>query len=184
MKKKRKSRSDRLDNLVDSLSHIYCTENTSRSHRLPAKLTDMITGVVVGGSSRSRAVSSAASTTATTATFGGGGGKKRARRTSSTATMSTSNNEDEYVDVDEVSVASILSPNISSLISAAAASINKTAREDSKMVDSLANENNNHLGVTNAKKKNKKRIKLEESVKNEQPALDPVPEIEVFRVEM
>lgn len=35
-------RGDRLDNLVDSLSHIYCTENESRSHKLPIKFSNMI----------------------------------------------------------------------------------------------------------------------------------------------
>ena len=35
-------RGDRLDNLVDSLSHIYCTENETRSHKLPKKFSNMI----------------------------------------------------------------------------------------------------------------------------------------------
>ncbi|CAF0870228.1 unnamed protein product [Brachionus calyciflorus] len=33
---------DRLDNLVDSLSHIYCTENETREHKLPQKFSNMI----------------------------------------------------------------------------------------------------------------------------------------------
>lgn len=37
-----KTRGDRLDNLVDSLSHIYCTDNETRSHKLPQKFTNMI----------------------------------------------------------------------------------------------------------------------------------------------
>ena len=37
-----KHRSDRLDNLVDSLSHIYCTDNETRSHKLPSKFSNMI----------------------------------------------------------------------------------------------------------------------------------------------
>lgn len=35
-------RGDRLDNLVDSLSHIYCTDNETRSHKLPSKFSNMI----------------------------------------------------------------------------------------------------------------------------------------------
>ena len=89
--KKRKPRGDRLDSLVDSLSHIYCTDNENRSHRLPAKLTDML----LATSSRASATSSSA------------GGKKRYRQTSSTATVSTaSNNEDS----EEHSLSPVLSP--------------------------------------------------------------------------
>ena len=33
---------DPLGNLVDSLSHIYCTENESREHKLPQKFSEMI----------------------------------------------------------------------------------------------------------------------------------------------
>ena len=39
---KQRPRGDRLDNLVDSLSHIYCTDNESRSHKLPSKFKNMI----------------------------------------------------------------------------------------------------------------------------------------------
>lgn len=39
---KTKARVDRLDNLVDSLSHIYCTDNETRSHKLPLKFSEMI----------------------------------------------------------------------------------------------------------------------------------------------
>ena len=39
---KQRTRGDRLDNLVDSLSHIYCTDNETRSHKLPSKFTNMI----------------------------------------------------------------------------------------------------------------------------------------------
>lgn len=35
-------RGDRLDNLVDSLSHIYCTDNETRSHKFPPKYDNMI----------------------------------------------------------------------------------------------------------------------------------------------
>ncbi len=45
LKKKLKAKnktSDRLDNLVDSLSHIYCTDNESRSHKMPGKFSNMI----------------------------------------------------------------------------------------------------------------------------------------------
>jgi len=45
LKKKLKDKnktSDRLDNLVDSLSHIYCTDNESRSHKMPGKFSNMI----------------------------------------------------------------------------------------------------------------------------------------------
>lgn len=39
---KSSQRGDRLDNLVDSLSHIYCTENETRSHKFPNKYDNMI----------------------------------------------------------------------------------------------------------------------------------------------
>ena len=39
---KQHRRGDRLDNLVDSLSHIYCTDNETRSHKLPSKFTNCI----------------------------------------------------------------------------------------------------------------------------------------------
>lgn len=35
-------RGDRLDNLVDSLSHVFCTDNETRSHKLPKKFNNMI----------------------------------------------------------------------------------------------------------------------------------------------
>lgn len=40
--KKEKKRGDHLGNLVDSLSHLFYTENESRSHRLPSKFVDML----------------------------------------------------------------------------------------------------------------------------------------------
>lgn len=52
MSPQKPQRGDRLDNLVDSLSHIYYTDNETRSHKLPPKYDNMIVGEMGRASGR------------------------------------------------------------------------------------------------------------------------------------